>query len=416
MIETLHVRARIRAQLQAGSLGPYVDGFVDGLLRAGYARGVVRRYVHAIERFARWLRSRRIPPARIDERVVARFVAQCGRTVTRARPGGRLPTLASGVRTFARVLWAQGSARQQPAATTEAARWLIAFDQHLTTVHGLARGTRRIYLRYARALLANQRGRSAPLWAGLTADDVTEFVRAQASRLAPATCRMPVTATRAILRFLTLTGAGRPGLDAAVPTIRQWKHATLPRYLTRAQVDTVLAPSDAPTVVTRRNHAIVVLLAHLGLRAGEVAALGLDDIDWRAGRVRIRAGKSRRERDLPLPTDVGTALVAYLRARGPAPGVRAVFLRGHAPVGAIAPATVTAIAQQALARAGVTSVRAGAHAFRHTVATHLVRGGASFKAVADVLGHAQLQTTALYAKLDVDALAGVALPWPGGAS
>jgi integrase/recombinase XerC len=416
MVETLHVRAGIRARLQAGPLGPYVDGFVEGLMRAGYARGVVRRYVRAVDHFARWLRSRRIPPARIDERVVARFVAQCGHWVTRARPGGRVPDLASGVRTFARTLWAQGVAARSPAATTEAARWLLAFDQHLTAVHGLARSTRRIYLRYAHALLATQQGRPAPLWAGLTADDVTEFVRTQAARLAPATCRMPVTATRSILRFLTVTGAVQPGVDAAVPTIRQWKHAALPRYLTRAQVDAVLAIGDAATAVARRNQTIVMLLARLGLRAAEVAALCLDDIDWRAGRLRIRAGKSRRERDLPLPADVGTALVAYLRARGPVPGVRAVFMRGHAPVGAVTSGTVTAIAQQALARAGVTTVRAGAHTFRHTVATHLVRGGASFKAVADVLGHARLETTAIYAKLDVDALAGVALPWPGAPS
>lgn len=416
MIETLNVRARIRAQLEAGPLGPYVDGFVDVLIREGYARGVVRRYLRAVERFARWLRQRRIRPKQIDERVVARFVVQFDRTVTRARPGGRLPDLASGVRTFARVLWMQGLAPRSPAATTEAARWLIAFDQYLATVHGLARGTRRIYLRYARALLKTQRGRPAPLWSALTADDVTEFVRAQAARLAPATCRMPVTATRAILRFLTVTAAGRPGLDAAVPTIRQWKHATLPRHLTRAQVDAVLAPDDATTVVAKRNQAIVILLARLGLRAAEVAALHLDDVDWRTGRVHLRAGKSRRERDLPLPTEVGTALVAYLRVRGPASQTRAMFLRGHAPIGAITPGTVTAIAQQALARAGVTTVRAGAHAFRHTVATHLVRGGASFKAVADVLGHARLETTAIYAKLDVDALAGVAMPWPGGPS
>lgn len=416
MIETLNVRAHIRARLEAGPLGPYVDGFVDVLVREGYARGVVRRYVHAIERFACWLRTRRISPKRIDERVVARFVAQCGRRATRARPAGRLPDLASGVRRFARVLWTQGVAPRSPAAITEAARWLIAFDHHLATVHGMARGTRCIYLRYARALLATQRDRPGPLWAGLTADDVTEFVRTQAARLAPTTCRMPVTATRAILRFLAVTGTARPGVDAAVPTIRQWKHATLPRYLTHEQLDAVLVPSEATTTVAQRNQAIVIVLARLGLRASEVAALCLDDIDWRTGRVRVRAGKSRRERDLPLPADVGTALVAYLRVRGSAPGTRAMFLRGHAPVGAIASATVTAIAQQALVRAGVTTVRAGAHAFRHTVATHLVRGGAPFKAVADVLGHARLETTAIYAKLDVDALAGVALPWPGAPS
>jgi integrase/recombinase XerD len=416
MGETLHVRAHICARLHAGPLGPYVDGFVDALVREGYARGVMRRYLHAVDVFARWLTRRRIAPRAIDGGVVARFVTQRGRRVTRARPRGRVPDLACGVRTFARVLWAQGVARQAPPPTTDAERWLVVFGQHLADVHGLVPGTRRIYLRYARALLATQRNRSGRLWAELTADDITEFVRTQAARLTPTACRLPVTATRAILRFLAVTGTGRPGLEAAVPTIRQWKHAALPRHLTCEQVDAVLTTSAAPTAVGQRDRAILVLLARLGLRAGEVAALRLDDIDWRAGRMRIRAGKSRRERDLPLLAEVGSTLVAYLRVRGTVPGSRAVFLRGRAPVGAIRPATVTAIAQQALARAGVTTVRRGAHAFRHTVATHLVRRGASFKAVADVLGHARLETTAIYAKLDVAALAGVALPWPGASS
>ncbi len=376
MVDTLHVRAHIRARLHAGPLGPYVDGFVDTLVEEGYSRSVMRRYLRAVEVFARWLKRRRIAPGAIDGRVVARFVVERRRSVTRARPRGRVPDLACGVRTFARVLWGQGVARREPVPTTDAERWLVAFEQHLGDMHGLALGTRRIYLRYARALLAAQRTRSGPLWADLTADDVTDFVRTQAARLTSAACRLPVTATRAILRFLAVTGAGRSGLEAAVPTIRQWKHATLPRHLTREQVEAVLAPGDKATVVARRNQAILVLLARLGLRAGEVAALRLDDIDWRAGRIRIRATKSRRERDLPLLPEVGTAVAAYLRARGTAAGSRAVFLRGHAPVGAITPATVTAIAQQALARAGVTTVRPGAHAFRHTVATHLVRGGA----------------------------------------
>ena len=150
-------------------------------------------------------------------------------------------------------------------------------------------------------------------------------------------------------------------------------------------------------------------------RGGGQPKLSLDDIDWRAGRILIRPGKSGRERHLPMPTDVGAALVVYLRQGRAKRPYRTLFLLACPPYTALTASGVSAVAKRVLARAGVKALRAGAHAFRHTAATQMVRGGVSFKQVADILGHARLETTAIYAKLDVDALATVALPWPGGA-
>ncbi len=249
----------------------------------------------------------------------------------------------------------------------------------------------------------------------VTTDDIAEFVLVHAAKLSPATRRAPATAIRAFLRFLTSIDVVRSGLDGAVPPVREWKLAGLPRYLTPDELRRVLAAGEGegtPTAKTR-DHVVLLLLARLGLRASEVAALCVDDIDWREGHVRIRPGKSGRERCLPLAHDVGERLVSYLRARRAARGCRALLLRAHPPYGPMTGSTVTAIAQRALLRAGVTVARPGAHTLRHTTATHMVRQGVPFKAVADVLGHARLETTAIYAKLDLPTLAGVALAWPG---
>ena len=250
-------------------------------------------------------------------------------------------------------------------------------------------------------------------WARVTAPTIAAFVQTQASRLCPSSCSAPVTATRAFLRFLITRGVVPAGLDGAVPTVRQWKHATLPRALSPDDVQRVLAAVEE-TATGRRDRAVLLLLARLGLRAGEVAALTVTTVDWHDGSLRV-PGKGGRARVLPLPHDVGTALVAVLRSRPATAPPGALFVRARAPYQPLRAPGVTAIAQRALRRAGLTVPRAGAHVFRHTVASQLVRRGVAIKAVADVLGHARMDTTAIYAKLDRETLATVALPWPGGA-
>ena len=228
---------------------------------------------------------------------------------------------------------------------------------------------------------------------------------------------MPGVAVRALLRFLVFCGELRPGLEAAVPTPRQWTHATLPQRLTAEEVERVLATHTGGPPKDRRNHAILMLLARLGLRAHEVASLRLEDLDWREGRVLIRPGKTHHARVLPLSSDVGHAVAAYLRHGRPTTINRLVFLHCRAPFAPFADAAaISRIATRAVERAGVTGPpRLGAHTFRHTAASQMVNRGASFKDVADVLGHQSLQTTGLYAKLDLEALTAVALPWSGEA-
>lgn len=415
MLDSFRIWPHIRARLQVGPLAPHLDGFVELLQKDGYAPRVIRHHVRAADVFGRWLSRRRLAASQVDEATVSRFVSGLGRYTTRLRPGGRLPDVAFGVRKLAEMLWQQGVARRvEPTPPSATERWLRTFDEYLEQVNGIAMGTRRSYLRYARAFVEARFGSAAPDWSQIRADDIAEFVGQQAARLKISSRRAPVTAIRAMLRFLATTAAVPAGLDGAVPAIREWKLASLPRHLSAEELGRLLRCCGEATWVERRNCAILLLLARLGLRAGEVAALALGDIDWSRGHILIRAGKTHRERQLPLPDDVGQAIAAYLRGGRPRGPHGALFVRSRPPCGPIQGAAVTTIAQCALRRASLQVARPGAHVLRHTIATHMVRSGATLKDIADVLGHANLQTTAIYAKLNLGALARVALPWPGG--
>ena len=204
-------------------------------------------------------------------------------------------------------------------------------------------------------------------------------------------------------------------LASCVLPVASWSFSAIPKSLPPGTVQRVLAGHDRSTPVGRRNYAILLLLARLGLRAGEVVGLNLEDLDWDNGLIRIRRKGSRWTR-LPLPSDVGAAIAAYLQSDRPPSSSRRVFLRHNAPIRGFAHTIcVSSIVRRTLIAAGVDSGRTGAHLFRHTLAVDLLRNGASLDQIGDVLGHRSPNTTALYAKVDIAALREVALPWPGGA-
>jgi site-specific recombinase XerD len=205
-------------------------------------------------------------------------------------------------------------------------------------------------------------------------------------------------------------------LEAAAPSPPPWKYAALPLRLTPEEVEQVLAVYHEGSALSVRNRAILFLLARLGLRAQDVVSLSFDNIHWAEGRLDLQPGKSRRARTLPLPQDVGQAMVAYVQSGRPPSASRQVFVRSRPPFRSLTSAAVWAIVRQAFTRAGiVVPPGVASHIFRHTVASQMVNHGASFKDVADVLGHQSIQTTGIYAKLELEALAAVALPWGGGA-
>ena len=416
MLETLSVRSRICDQIRSGPLGRWVDDFVDVLITRGYATSTVRRHVRAAAIFSAWLDQQCFAATDVDEKLVTRFVTGLPRRPSSTRPSGLLSDVASGVRLLAAHLWTQGvAAHPVPvAAPCEAEQWLQRFDGHLVQAHGLVVGTRRMYRRYAAAFLTDCAGTPTPDWSRLTVPTIAAFVQARASGLCQSSSRAPATATRAFLRFLATRGVVPASIEGAVPTIREWKHATLPRALADDDVQRVLAAVDETRPNGRRDRAILLLLSRLGLRAGEAAVLTVKDIDWHNGAVRV-AGKGRRERRLPLPADVGAALVAALRSRPPTSSPDVIFVTARPPYRQLSGSTVSDIAKRALRRAGVTVPRPGAHVFRHTVASQMVCRDVPMKTIGDLLGHARLETTTIYAKLDRETLSTIALPWPGGA-
>jgi len=247
----------------------------------------------------------------------------------------------------------------------------------------------------------------------LTAADVSTYLQEEVAKRSKPRAKHVVWVLRALLRYLFQEGYTRD-LSPAVLTVRDWRHSTIPKALAPADVERLLARCPRDTATDRRDRAILLLLARLGLRAGEVVALELDDIDWRAGTVRIRAKKGLRQEPLPLPVDVGEALATYLRRDRPATACRRVFLRVRAPRGGFHGAGgVTSVVQKALARADLHPARRGAHLLRHSLAVRLLGHGASFGEIGAVLRHRGAATTEIYAKVDLARLRTVVQPWPG---
>ncbi len=294
---------------------------------------------------------------------------------------------------------------------------LTDFDQHLEGQRGCADGTRKNYQREARAFLVHVFPTQSINWGELAAGKVAEFVSGRAKKLSLVSRQNPAIAIRSLLRFLAGKGLIRAGLEGAIPPIWRTKHATLPRHVSAEQLERILGLcSSEKRPGAMRDRAMLLLCARLGLRPGEVLRLTVGDLDWSAGCVLIRAGKTSRERLLPMPEDAGAALAGYLREARPISSERAVFLSlvpPHKPLGDVG--TVINLVNRLLRQAGIGAPCSGAYVLRHTLATTMVRRGVSFKHVADILGHSSLTTTGIYAKLDLPSLVKVALPWPGAA-
>ena len=292
---------------------------------------------------------------------------------------------------------------------------LIGFDTYLNSQRGCVEGTRKGYQREARAFLLRVFPGRRIDWGKLTAEQVAEFVGQRASKLSFVSRQNPAVAIRSLLRYLTGEGLIRAGLEGAIPPIGRSKHSTLPRHVTPEQLESVLALCPAEGSNGMRDRALLLLCARLGLRPSEALRLTLPDLDWSTGCVLIQAGKTSRERMLPLPEDAGAALAHYLQKARPVSNERAVFLSHVPPHKPLRSSSIVAsLVTGLLRKAGIGAPCSGAYVLRHTLATTMLRRGASFKEVADILGHSSLTTTGIYAKLDLPNLAQVALPWPGG--
>lgn len=396
----------------SGALEPFAVGFAAELSRQGYTPNSARLQMHLMAHLSRWLASKSLDAGGLAAPEVERFLG------ARRAAGYTNYLTDKAMQPMLAHLRGLGVAPRPPAPAPKGPVAVVieSYRHYLTVERGLGSGTARGYEDAVRPFL---RGRvsadSLDLdLRHLTAADITAFVVARCPRQGRGAAKLTVTALRSLLGFLHVEGAIERPLAAAVPSVAGWRLAGLPKGLEPAQVRSLLASCDRRTRQGRRDFAILTTLARLGLRAGEIAALQLDDIDWRAGEVVVR-GKGNRAERLPLPADVGAAVAAYLRRGRPASAAgRAVFVRVKAPHRLLSSAAVTHIVASAARRAGLG--RISSHRLRHTAATQMLRAGASLAEIGQVLRHRRALTTAIYAKVDREALRAIARPWPGGAA
>jgi site-specific recombinase XerD len=404
---------RISARLQVGPLGPHLASYAKQLKDQRYGRAAALERIRLIADFSGWCDQHGIRAREVSAQHTEQFLHDRMDLGYRRR-GFETSALAHLLMQLGhRAITVESPA---PPVLTPAARIQAEFDRYLQQQRGLMLSTRRGYLWFVSRFLTERFGTDAVKLSALTADNVTTFVRQQAARFQPATSQAMTTALRIFFRFARQRGDLTADLAAAVPSVAHWSLAAIPQALTSDQVARVLASCDTQTAIGRRDLAILLLLARYGLRGGEVAALTLDDIDWAAGRLTIH-GKGRRLSQLPLLHDVGTALATYLQQDRPTGTTcRHVFMRMPAPAGAFkAQGAVGDVVRRALKRAGIAAVHKGSHVLRHSVATQMLRRGASLAEIGELLRHRNPRTTTIYAKVDLTALRTVAAAWPGGA-
>jgi site-specific recombinase XerD len=399
-------------RLRAGPSAPYIDGFADSLERDGYAHASAVRYLRTAAHLGWFVHLEGGAWADVDAGTLEAFRRHVPRCRCPRSNGGATGYHARfGAKLFHRHLVRLGVCKGPVIADAECAEPALvsAFRAWLRVHRGASDPTLRQYGRGATELI-DELGADVASW---NARSVRDFLLRRAAECGRPTTQKLITSLRAFLRYVSFTGESRDDLALAVPAVASWRLARLPRCLSEDELARVIAACDGTTRGRLRDRAIVLLLSRLGLRAGDVARLRLGDIDWRNGILRV-TGKGRYEVGLPLPQDVGDALLAYL-ARRPAGGDSDhVFLRSRAPSTPFADGDgVSSVVRHALQRAGVKAPAKGAHLLRHTAATQMLRSGVPLDQIGLVLRHRSIDMSAYYAKVDVALLRGVAQPWPG---
>ncbi len=409
-MEQFYKDARTPHRMREGSLGEYVDEFARQLSEEGYARTSARYALQLVAALGSWMARRRIVAQQLTPEHLACYLRYRSRH-RHYRSGD-----AAIVQRLLRLLREKDIVA--PAALIErspAQRLEEEFQLYLQRERRLAPATVLNYANFVRRFLAQCVADEQVRLDRLCAVDVVRFVQHEAARLHPKCSKVMTTALRSFLQYVRYRGLISIDLRSSVPTVANWSMASLPRALSSEEVQQLLSRCDRRTAVGRRNWAILLLLARLGLRAGEVVGLMLEDLDWEAGELCIRSSGASSDR-LPIPHEVGAAVAEYLRLARPNCSSRRVFVRMRAPHrGFASSVAICCIVRRALERAGLDPPHKGAHLLRHSVATHLLRHGASLAEVGELLRHRSPQTTMIYAKVDLVALRPLALPWPGAA-
>jgi len=402
---------RISDRVLKGPLEPYILAYAARLFSEGYARASRRVKIRLAGSFSRWLGRKGTKAHEVVDQDAVDFLCYCHRGCRRHGQGDPAT-----LRQLMKMLRDEGViATQPPVVATPSERLLEEYSLYLQNERVLSLAARINYRPFVREFLTFRFGKGPVAVHKIHARDIIGFVRRRAGQLHGKRAQLMTTALRSFLRFARYRGYIALDLAACVPAIANWSLSAIPRALPPVHVKQVLKHCNRKTPAGRRDFAILLLLARLGLRGGEVAGLNLDDIDWERGSFTV-LGKRGQPSPMPLPADVGRAIAAYIK--GSRPGLsssRRVFLRVKAPAVGLTTVAVCDVVRRALSRAGINSPRKGAHQFRHALATRMLNQGASLAEIGELLRHQKTDTTRIYAKVNLASLRTIAMPWPGGA-
>jgi site-specific recombinase XerD len=397
-------------RLFTGPLRTHIDAVGQQLSRQGYASSTAKYTMRLLADLSSWLQQHALTAVDFNEQLASDFLPDRYR---RRRPHRNDR---AALRRLLEHLRDQGVIPIPVVETdTQACDSLVGdFQHYLLHQRCLAPTTADYYLDTVQRFLRERFGTQPLDLEALCPQDITRFMVQQARCYSPSHAKLFATALRSFCRFLLQRGAIASDLAQAVPTVPNWRLSALPKFMKAEDVDGLLHSVDRSTPQGQRDYAMLLLLARLGLRAAEVVALSLDDLDWEAGALLVRSKRARYDR-LPLPPEVGEALATYLCQGRPPVTTRRVFVRMRAPRRGFAnSAGISTIVRRALERAGLNPALKGAHLLRHSLATQLLHTGASLSEIGELLRHQNIETTRIYAKVDLRALRTLALPWPGG--
>ncbi len=408
MLERFFKDRAAAERLRKSVLGPQLDTFVAVVSDLGYTPSTIWTQLQLLASLLRWIQENDVEVSDIDENITDRFLTESGRKGALRR--GDKNTL----HRFLAHLRTEGILPFPVPALDDSPLTLLKrrYENYLRKERGLSAVTPSRYWPFLQRFLLERFGDDPMRLCELEPQDIASFLLRHAHDRTPKSAQLMVAAMRSFFRFLFRYEETKCDLSAAVPTVPTWRLAEVPKYLKPEELESLLEACDLTTSVGRRDHAVLLLLARLGLRAGEVVVLELDDIDWRAAELTVR-GKGLFHDRLPLPQDVGEALATYLRNDRPACPTRRLFLRMRAPRrGFNNASTVSTIVRRAVQRTGLNPPIKGAHLLRHSLATGMLRKGASMAEIGELLRHRSPNTTEIYAKVDIEGLRSIARPWP----
>lgn len=414
MIENIFHSRFVRRRMAEGHLGIILERFVLHLQSVGHAASCLQSYAQVVEHFGRWLHVSSLSVRQVDRSVINRFLSHHLPRCHCPRPSPKhKETCRAALNRFVDFLEQEKYVPEQAQVKlSERDRLLQSYGEYLREVAGVSLATRQYRQRYAREFLNSMFGYNGRLrWNKPSATKISGYVQLRVQGLAASSARVLTVSLRAFLRYLHLSGQCDGSLTLAVPRPAPWPRRLLPQVLSQQQRHSFIVSFDRSTAVGKRDYAMALCFCRLGLRTHEVSELSLADVDWRRQTLRLRQTKQRRERLLPIPSDVLRALIAYLRNGRPQTKSLALFVRHRAPFGkGLQPHHARGAMRRAFAKCGIEGSRV--HILRHTLATRLHQRGLALKAIADLLGHQSLDTTANYARVNLGELRQAALPWP----